>query len=165
MYSIAEVNKMSREDFIEKVGWVFEHSPWVANKAWLYKPFKNVEMLHQLMVDVVVEASISDQLDLIRAHPDLGSRIEMTDVSVKEQKGAGLDSLTEQEYKEFQSLNKAYIEKFHFPFILAVKGHTKETIYQEMQKRIYHTENEEFQKALSEIYAISEIRLLGIIKQ
>lgn len=159
MYSLQEINNMNREQFIENVGWVFEHSPWVANQAWNYKPFIDLEMLHQIMVQVVREASISDQLDLIRAHPDLGSKFEMTESSVREQKGAGLDSLTEKEYEEFATINQAYVKKFNFPFILAVKGHTKDFIYKAMMERYLHSEEEEFQTALKQIYAISKFRL------
>jgi len=164
MYSITAINKMNRQEFIEKIGWVFEHSPWIANKTWDYRPFPNLNTLHQLMVQAVTEAPIGDQLELIRAHPDLGGKLKMTDSSVKEQIGAGLDSLSEEEYKEFASLNKSYANKFGFPFILAVKGHTKETIYQSMKNRINHTKEEEFQTALTQIFAIAKFRLDDIVK-
>jgi OHCU decarboxylase len=163
MYSLQDINLMERVEFMEKVGWVFEHSPWIANKAWIYKPFENIEILHQIMVQVVMDASKEDQLDLIRAHPDLGSRIKMTESSVQEQKGAGLDQLTEDEFNNFASLNKKYLNKYNFPFILAVKGHTKHTIFATMEKRMSHSVEEEFQTALKEIYKIAKFRLLDFI--
>lgn len=164
MYSLEEINAMNRQEFIEKIGWVFEHSPWIANKTWDYRPFPSLHELYQLMVQVVKEAHMEDQLDLIRAHPDLGGKLKMTDSSVKEQKGAGLDSLTAEEYLEFAALNKAYSEKYGFPFILAVKGHTKESIYKAMKERIKASKEQEFQTALTQIFAISKFRLDDIVK-
>ncbi|WP_312095752.1 2-oxo-4-hydroxy-4-carboxy-5-ureidoimidazoline decarboxylase [Niallia sp.] len=164
MYSIEEINAMNRQEFIGKIGWVFEHSPWIANKTWDYRPFPSLHVLYQLMVQAVTEAPLGDQLDLIRAHPDLGGKLKMTDSSVKEQKGAGLDKLTEEEYYEFAALNKAYAEKFGFPFILAVKGHTKDSIYKAMKGRITQTQEQEFQTALTQIFAISKFRLDEIVK-
>lgn len=165
MYSLQVINEMEKAEFINNVGWVFEHSPWIANKAWDYKPFESIEMLHEIMVQVVKDASIQDQLDLIRAHPDLGSRIKMTDSSIKEQQGAGLDQLSDEEYQSFAALNKEYINKFQFPFILAVKGHTKKSIYERMTTRMNHSLEEEFQTALLEIFAISNFRLQDIIEK
>ncbi|PAD89271.1 OHCU decarboxylase [Niallia circulans] len=164
MYTIAEINQMNRQEFIEKIGWVFEHSPWIANKTWKYHPFPSLNTLYQLMVQAVTEAPIEDQLDLIRAHPDLGAKLQMTSSSSKEQKGAGLNQLSQQEFMQFAALNKAYSEKFGFPFILAVKGHTKDSIYQSMKERINHTKKEEFQTALIEIFAISKYRLEEIVE-
>jgi len=164
MYSIEEINEMNRQEFIEKIGWVFEHSPWIANKTWDYHPFPSLQVLYQLMVQAVTEAPIGDQLDLIRAHPDLGGKLKMTDSSVKEQKGAGLDALSEKEYQEFAALNKAYSEKYGFPFILAVKGHTKDSIYKAMKDRLNHSKEQEFQTALTQIFAISKFRLNDIVK-
>ena len=65
-----------------------------------------------------------EQLALIKAHPDLGSKAKMAETSVQEQAGVGLDRLSEAEYQRFQSLNQAYKDKFDFPFIVAVKYHT-----------------------------------------
>lgn len=165
MYSLAEVNKMSQQEFIEKIGWVFEHTPWVAEQAFLAQPFASVETLYQTMVNIVKEADGKAQLALINAHPDLGARIKMTESSVKEQKGAGLDSLTEEEFASFSALNKRYLAAFGFPFILAVKGHTKETIYQAMEQRIQHGKEQEFQTALLEIYKIVGFRLKDLVKE
>lgn len=164
MYSLEEINAMNRQEFIEKIGWVFEHSPWIANRTWDYRPFPSLDELHQLMVQVVKDANMEDQLDLIRAHPDLGGKLKMTDSSVKEQKGAGLDSLSEQEYMEFAALNKAYSEKFGFPFILAVKGHAKDSIYKAMKKRLNDSKEQEFETALTQIFAISKFRLDDMVK-
>ncbi|WP_445487070.1 2-oxo-4-hydroxy-4-carboxy-5-ureidoimidazoline decarboxylase [Niallia sp. 03133] len=165
MFTLEEINKMEQTKFIEEIGWVYEHSPWIAKKAWEFKPFTSFDTLYETMVNVVKEATKEDQLDLIRAHPDLGSRIEMTESSVNEQKGAGLDTLSEEEYNNLVQLNTDYIKKFSFPFILAVKGHTKDSIYSEMKKRVNQEPESEFQAALAQIHKIVLFRLQDIVKE
>ncbi|MCE4047816.1 MULTISPECIES: 2-oxo-4-hydroxy-4-carboxy-5-ureidoimidazoline decarboxylase [Bacillaceae] len=166
MYTIAAINAMSKNEFIEKIGWVFEHSPWVADRTWeRQSTFESLQTLHHEMVKVVREAAREEQLDLIRAHPDLGGKIKMTQSSVNEQKGAGLDTLSKVEYESFLQLNNEYRTKFHFPFILAVKGHTKDSIYEAMKGRIHHTMEEEFETALSEIFTITFFRLEGVVQK
>jgi 2-oxo-4-hydroxy-4-carboxy-5-ureidoimidazoline decarboxylase len=154
-----KVNQLNKEEFVEKVGWVFEHSPWVAAAAWDRMPFESSETLLQAMIDVVQNADETKQLALLRAHPDLGTRLQMSEVSQKEQAGAGLDRLTKDEFTEFVSLNHSYVNKFKFPFIMAVKGQSKETILASMKKRIHNSYEEEYNIALREVYKIAGFRL------
>ncbi|MFC7395230.1 factor-independent urate hydroxylase [Scopulibacillus cellulosilyticus] len=153
------VNQMDRESFTGALGWIFEHSPWVAERSWEKRPFSDVSDLHDAMVGVVDAASYEEKLALLRAHPDLAARVRMANASVKEQSGAGLDKLSKEESEDFLSLNKAYTEKFGFPFILAVRGHTKETIRQSMLKRLQLSPEAEFKEALEQIYKIAGFRL------
>lgn len=158
------INKMDQALFTKELGWIFEHSPWVAERAWGCGPFLSVEQLHESMVNVVEHASSEEKLALLRAHPDLATRVQMADASVKEQSGAGLDSLTEEEYKEFLELNNSYKRKFNFPFILAVKGHNKESIKKSMQTRLNLSPGAELEEALKQIYKIGQFRLKDFIK-
>jgi OHCU decarboxylase len=160
--AMEEVNQMNKEEFVEKVGWVFEHSPWVASGAWESMPFKSRENLLQTMIDIVQNAEESKQLALLRAHPDLGTRLQMSEVSQKEQAGAGLDKLSKEEFDEFVSLNMMYVNKFQFPFIMAVKGQSKETILAAMKQRVHNTYEEEYYIALREVYKIAGFRLNDI---
>jgi 2-oxo-4-hydroxy-4-carboxy-5-ureidoimidazoline decarboxylase len=157
-----EVNQMNKEEFVQKVGWVFEHSPWVASAAWENMPFESHENLLQTMIDIVQNAEESMQLALLRSHPDLGTRLQMSEVSQKEQAGAGLDELSKEEFKEFVSLNKMYVNKFAFPFIMAVKGQSKETILAAMKQRVHNSYEEEYYIALREVYKIAGFRLNDI---
>ncbi|MFP5114055.1 2-oxo-4-hydroxy-4-carboxy-5-ureidoimidazoline decarboxylase [Bacillaceae bacterium C204] len=161
---IDDLNKLNQVDFIEELGWIFEHSPWVAERAWSSRPFRSLAHLQKSMEDVVEQASGEEKLALLRKHPDLAARVQMADASVKEQAGAGLDALTEEEYKEFLELNDLYKEKFAFPFILAVKGHTKESIRNAMQTRLKLSERNELEEALNQIYRIAQFRLETVIK-
>lgn len=164
MISFTDMNQMDKEVFIEKVGWVFEHSPWIAEKAWEGSPFPSLEVLFQTMVTIVQNAEKSQQLVLLRAHPDLGTRLKISEASQKEQAGAGLDKLSKAEFEEFVSLNQKYTEKFSFPFILAVKGHTKDTILNRLRERLDFTYEEELDTALHEVYKIARFRLNEMIQ-
>lgn len=155
---------MNRKEFIQKVGWVFEHSPWVTSAAWENGPFESHDHLLQTMIKIVQNAEEPMKLALLRAHPDLGSRLQMSEVSQKEQAVAGLDQLTMEEFEEFVSLNQQYVQKFNFPFILAVKGQSKESILAAMKQRIHHAYHEEFTIALHEVYKIAGFRLNDIFK-
>ncbi|MFS0779427.1 2-oxo-4-hydroxy-4-carboxy-5-ureidoimidazoline decarboxylase [Neobacillus sp. 3P2-tot-E-2] len=157
-----EVNLMNKEEFVQKVGWVFEHSPWVASAAWESMPFESRENLLQTMIDIVQNAEESRQLALLRAHPDLGTRLQMSEVSQKEQAGAGLDRLSKEEFEEFVLLNEMYVNKFAFPFIMAVKGQSKETILAAMKQRVDNSYEEEYNIALREVYKIAGFRLNDI---
>jgi 2-oxo-4-hydroxy-4-carboxy-5-ureidoimidazoline decarboxylase len=162
VFSIEDINQMNKEEFVQKVGWVFEHSPWVASLAWEGRPFKSSENLFQTLISIVQNAEESKQLALLRAHPDLGTRLQMSEVSQKEQAGIGLDKLTKEEFSEFVSLNEGYVKKFKFPFIMAVKGQTKETILSAMKQRIHNSYQEENLIALREVYKIAGFRLNDI---
>ncbi|MFC4766731.1 2-oxo-4-hydroxy-4-carboxy-5-ureidoimidazoline decarboxylase [Effusibacillus consociatus] len=160
--TVEDLNRLTLPEFVERVGWVFEHSPWVAKRAWVDRPFSSVDILHQTMVGVVEKADCQDQLSLIRAHPDLGTRVKMSSVSQREQSGAGLDQLSQEEYEDFLELNRSYMQKFGFPFIMAVRGQTKETIKFALQERLSHSKEDESAHALQEIYKISRFRLEDI---
>ncbi|PGY15909.1 2-oxo-4-hydroxy-4-carboxy-5-ureidoimidazoline decarboxylase [Bacillus sp. AFS031507] len=162
--SIEEINQMNKEEFVSTVGWVFEHSPWVAEKAWESIPFKSREELLQIMVTVVKNAEAGFQLALLRAHPDLGTRLKISEVSQKEQAGVGLDRLSKNEHSEFVSLNQRYVEQFDFPFIMAVKGQSKETILAAMKERVGNPYEKEFPTALDEVYKIAGFRLNDVIQ-
>lgn len=157
-----DVNQMNKEEFVQKVGWIFEHSPWVACAAWESMPFESRETLLQTMIDIVENADESKQLELLRAHPDLGSRLQMSEVSQKEQAGAGLNQLSKEEFEEFVAVNKMYVKKFKFPFIMAVKGQSKESILAAMKQRVNNPHEEEYNHALCEVYKIAGLRLNDI---
>ncbi|MFC0211945.1 2-oxo-4-hydroxy-4-carboxy-5-ureidoimidazoline decarboxylase [Paenibacillus chartarius] len=162
--TIELLNEMNKDEFLRIVGPVFEHSPWVAERVWDFRPFRSVAQLHGEMMSRVREAGEPAVLQLFRAHPDLATRLKVTELSAGEQGGAGLDRLSPQEYERFSELNRRYKQKFGFPFILAVAGKTKEQIAEAMERRLQHEAAEEWRRALSEIAKITEIRLERIIQ-
>ncbi|MBF2075724.1 MAG: 2-oxo-4-hydroxy-4-carboxy-5-ureidoimidazoline decarboxylase [Synechococcales cyanobacterium C42_A2020_086] len=162
-YSIAALNAMSQSEFTAALETVFEDTPEVARRVWQRRPFRDVADLHQQMVTVVQAMTPDEQLALIRAHPDLGTRAKMADASVQEQAGAGLNRLSPEEYERFQQLNHTYWATFGFPFIVAVKNHTKESILSEFERRLRNSIRDEQNQALAEINQIAWFRLLDLV--
>ena len=157
--TIAELNRADKEVFVARLGSVYEHSPWVAERAWTDRPFDSVDDLHASMKRVVEDADRERRLELLQAHPDLGERTEMTDASVEEQASAGLDQLTPDQYEAFQRLNERYRDAFGFPFIMAVRDESPDAIREAMEERVEHSRTEEFRTAIDEVHTIARLRL------
>ena len=165
--TIEALNRMSQTAFVETLGGVFEHSPWVAERAWPARPFAGLEALHGAMVDAVRRATPASLIALLRAHPDLAGKAAragtMTASSVAEQSSAGLDRLTDAEYERFQRLNTAYSERFGFPFIIAVRRHDKASILAAFETRLGHSREQEIDAALAHVVDIARMRLDGLL--
>ncbi|MEG3438326.1 2-oxo-4-hydroxy-4-carboxy-5-ureidoimidazoline decarboxylase [Pannus brasiliensis CCIBt3594] len=162
-YSIESLNQMDEAAFVSALGAIFEDTPEIARETWQYRPFTDVNSLYTRMIAIVNAFSLEEKLTLIRAHPDLGTRAKMADASVKEQAGVGLDRLTPEEFDRFQSLNQAYRDKFGFPFIIAVKNHTKESILDNFEERLSNEVGEEIDRAIAEIGKIAGFRLADTV--
>ena len=160
--NLARINALDQPGFADELGWIFEHSPWVAERAWNARPFVSWESLHAAMIRAVDAATGEEQLALICAHPDLGARAKMTDVSVAEQAGAGLDQLTQIEFQLLYSRNDAYKKKFGFPFIYAVKGAGKHEILRALEQRLNSDAASERKTALQQIARIAWFRLTSM---
>jgi len=161
--TLDELNAAAEPHFVEALGWIFESSPWVAERAWARRPFASVDRLHEAMTAVVDAADEGERLALLRAHPDLGTRARMSAASVGEQQGAGLDRLTPEEFHRLQQRNLAYREKFGFPFLFAVKGSTKHDILAALERRLAADRDQEFQEALRQVYRIAMFRLQDLV--
>lgn len=161
--TLEEVNQADKETFVNIMGGVYEMSPWVAERTWPEQPFSSIGDVQETMEQVVQNASREEKLTLLRAHPDLGERAEMTEASQKEQASAGLDQLSPDQYEAFQRLNEAYQDKFEFPFIMAVKDESPSTIRKAMEERIDHSKSEEFRTALNEVNTIARFRLEELV--
>lgn len=162
-YSLAELNQMSQAEFVAALGSVFEDTPTIAHQAWPGRPFPTLEDLHQSMMTIVHQLNADQKLALIQAHPDLGSKAEMAPASVQEQANLGLDRLTPDEFDRLHQLNQAYRQRFGFPFILAIKNHTKASILDALDLRLKNSASVEQQQALSEIAQIAWFRLSSLV--
>ena len=160
---LSELNAMDREAFVASIGGVFEHSPWVAERAYGAKPFASVDALHETMTSEMRRATRDEQMALLRAHPDLGARARMSDSSTAEQAGAGLDRLTPLQFDTVQRLNREYRERFGFPFLFAVKGSTVGDILAALETRRHAGQDEEFDEALRQVARIARFRLDTIL--
>lgn len=157
---------LTRTEFVERFGGVYEHSPWIAEDLWdqgLSADHDTPEGLQSAMAAVLDAADREAKLALIRAHPDLAGKAavrgELTEASTSEQAGAGLDQCTAQEFARFQELNATYQDKFGFPFILAVKGRHRTEILNAFETRISNSPEVEFDTALGQINRIALLRL------
>jgi 2-oxo-4-hydroxy-4-carboxy-5-ureidoimidazoline decarboxylase len=157
--TVDEINAMNTAEFVASFGGIAEHSPWVAEHAAGNRPFATRQTMIDAFCAAVRDASQDDKLALIRAHPDLATRVKLTADSSREQKGAGLDTLTETEFARFTELNARYKKKFGFPFIFAVKGATKHQILAGFEERIGHSAEDEFATAIAQVCRILKFRI------
>ncbi len=163
-YTLQELNEMDRAAFAEAVGAIFESSPWIAEAAWESRPFQAVQSMFAVMLEQVEQADEERQLALLRAHPDLGAKLAMTEESTREQAGAGLDRLTKREFRYMNAMNRLYRQKHGFPFIIAVKGRTKEAVMAFMRQRVANSREVELRQALKEVGIIAGFRLAGLVE-
>lgn len=161
--TMAEINALDTARFVEQIGWVYENSPWVAERAAGQRPFQSFDDLCNAMNACVKNASPAEQRALLCAHPDLGTRARVSPGSAKEQSGAGLDRLTQLEYDRLLHLNNAWKDKFGFPFLYAVKGSDKFAIMEAMERRLPSSQEEEFAEALHQVFRIARFRLEEIV--
>ncbi|MGK6312570.1 2-oxo-4-hydroxy-4-carboxy-5-ureidoimidazoline decarboxylase [Neorhizobium sp. DT-125] len=162
----------ARADFIEKFGGVFEHSPFIAERAYdaglVFVPL-TAKGVHAALTSIFRKASREERLGVLRAHPDLAGKLAiagaLTEDSRQEQAGAGLDRLTPAEHARFTELNTAYTEKFGFPFIIAVKGLDRQDILTAFEKRIDNSAEEEFETATAQVERIALLRLQSMLPE
>lgn len=167
MISLDRLNTASVAEFVAALNGIFEHSPWIAERAAEARPFTSRVQLLDAMCAVIEAASAVEQLHLIRAHPELAGKAaiakELTVESDREQQGAGLGSCTPTEFARLHELNKAYGARFGFPFILAVRGHTPASIIRAFEQRIQHEVAAERAVALHQIGRIGSFRLTDAV--
>jgi 2-oxo-4-hydroxy-4-carboxy-5-ureidoimidazoline decarboxylase len=160
---VSALSALGREDFVAALEGIFEHSPWVAEAAWVARPFADRDALLLALIAAMQRAPHALQLALIRAHPELAGRAavrgELTEESRGEQKGAGLDACSPAEFAHLQWLNASYNAKFGFPFILAVRGYDRAGIIERFAERLEHDQDAEFEEALGQIARIAALRL------
>ena len=163
-----EPGEMDSTEFMDTFGHVFEHSPWIAENVWndgLDARHDTAFGMHEVMCNEIRRADAEQKLELLRAHPQLACAKGpegMTVTSRGEQRRSGLEQCSPEEFAEFQRLNAAYLEKFGFPFILAIKGFQRQKILEIFRTRLQHSEQEEFQAALAQVMKIGLFRLQEI---
>jgi len=160
---------LARDEFVARFGGVFEHSPFVAERAFDAgaEIALTMQSVHAAMCSVFRAASAAERLGVLRAHPDLAGKLAiaggLTQDSKAEQASAGLDRLSADEHARFTTLNTAYVEKFGFPFIIAVKGLTKDDILAAFETRIGNSVDQEFETACAQVEKIARLRLQSML--
>lgn len=165
--TIKSLSSLGKEEFVQRLGGIFEHSPWIAERAWDQRPFFSIEELHAAMVAAVDAAPAQEQLALIRAHPELAGKEAasglLTKASTGEQKSAGLDQCSADELARLRRLNTDYRQKMGFPFVIAVKGLSRHQIMDALETRLQNDRTTEHLACLGEIAKIARFRLQDII--
>ena len=168
VHFLDQLNAASAADFVALLDGTYEHSPWVAERAAAARPFATPAALKAALARVVREATLDEQLGLIRAHPELAGKAavagQLTAESTNEQSKAGLTACTPEEFAKLQRLNADYNARFGFPFILAVRGprgtgFTRQEIIATFERRLRAHPSLELAECLRQIHRIAEIRL------
>ena len=162
----ARPSTLGREAFVARFGGVFEHSPWVAERAWaseLGPAHDTARGLHAAMARAFREGTEEERLGVLRAHPDLAGKLaaarRLTPESTAEQNSAGLDALTVEEHARFERLNAAYTERHGIPFIAAVRDHDQTGILALFERRLGQPRKAEIAEACAQVERIAELRL------
>jgi 2-oxo-4-hydroxy-4-carboxy-5-ureidoimidazoline decarboxylase len=165
--TLERINAMPPQAFLAALGGVFEHSAWIAERALAARPFVSVAALHEAMVDAVREAPRQRQLALLNAHPELAGKEAQTGAltirSTAEQASVGLNALNGDEMQTLARWNREYRAKFGFPFIIAVRQHTKDSIFRELQRRLGSDPQAELDACLEQVYLITRLRLEALL--
>ena len=159
-------SRMDRNTFVARFGGIFEHSPWIADRAFdleLGPQHDSAIGLHNALARVFRSASRDERLAVLCAHPDLAGKLaaarRLTGASTSEQASAGLDALTDAERARFTALNTAYVARHGFPFIIAVRDHDKPGILAAFERRLAQDTGTEFTEACAQVERIAELRL------
>jgi OHCU decarboxylase len=162
---------MDQARFVARFGGVYEHSPWIAERAWaleLGPAHDSATGMANALARAFRSASPDERLGVLRAHPDLAGKLaaakRLTPESTAEQASAALDALTDDERRQFQTLNAAYVEKHGFPFIIAVRDNTRDSILQAFRARIANDTATEFATACAQVERIAHLRLKDMLK-
>lgn len=157
----------NQAEFTQHLSGIYEHSSWIPNKAWHHRPFTSIESLHNTMLKIVEDASQAEKLKLLQAHPQLAGQEAkagtLTNASSQEQTSAKLNALNSNEMNEITQLNKTYLATHHFPFIIAVKGHNKESIFDAFRRRVNNATQIEQIEAISQVGLIASFRLNALL--
>lgn len=165
--TIDSVNRMSASDFSAAFGRVYEHSPWIAERAFARRPFASRLDLQTALYAVVQGAGRDEQIALLNAHPELAGReaqqASLTAESTREQASAGLDALPPALFASLGALNRKYRERFGFPAIIAVRLNSRESIFHAFEGRLHNTREQEIQNGIAQVCEIARLRLIDLL--
>ena len=163
MNSINYINNLSKDEFCNIFGNVFEKTVWISEKIYEFKPFLSFDSLHKSFLDIYDQCNNEEYLEIFNSHPQLAIEKTVTKNSLNEQNQAKLYSCTKKELEEFTKLNQEYKKRFKFPFIITVSGLNKIEILDNFRRRINRNFIEEFEEAKIQVKKIGIIRLNQIL--
>lgn len=170
MPTLQQINTFSPAEFSSAFGAVYEHSPWIAERAFALRPaggFTSRAAVHAALVATVQSASEDEKLKLLNSHPELAGKEAaagtLTSESTREQAAAGLSAMTAADVADLRQLNAAYVAKFGFPFIIAARNNTQTAIFGAVRSRLSNNRDMEFNNNLMQVGEIARLRLLDLI--
>jgi OHCU decarboxylase len=163
--TIDQVNRLPQREFVETFSPLFMGVEWLAVTAARERPYDSLYSMRHAFQGALFDSPPERQLELIRAYPDLAARIALRPESTRDQASAGLNRLSPDEYERFDRLNEAYRAKFGFPFVICVRENTKETIFENFERRLDNDPMQERMAALVEIAKIANLRLLDLVEE
>lgn len=167
MPSLDELNRATPGEFSRAFGPVYEHSPWVAERAYARRPFGSPLDIQLALYGAVQSASDTEKLALIRAHPELAGKEAregtLTHESAREQAAAGLGALSAEDAAELRRLNAAYLDAFGFPFVICARLNRKDAIFGTLRARLANTREQEMANAIAQIGEIARLRLADLL--
>jgi 2-oxo-4-hydroxy-4-carboxy-5-ureidoimidazoline decarboxylase len=164
--SLSQLNTIECDEFVHLLADTFEHSSWIPRCAYKFRPFESFSDLHSKMVAVIKSSTEEQQLSLLRAHPELAGKEArdgaLTESSTSEQSHVGMNALNNDELLEVDQLNSQYLQKFKFPFIIAVLDNTKKDIFRKWNQRLSNSYEYELKTCLEQVYLIGKLRLAAL---
>ncbi|TAG82254.1 MAG: 2-oxo-4-hydroxy-4-carboxy-5-ureidoimidazoline decarboxylase [Burkholderiales bacterium] len=171
MPTLADINQLNAAQFSQLFGAVYEHSPWIAERAFALKPaggFTSRAQVHAALAATVQSASEAEKVALLNVHPELAGKEAaagtLTSASTSEQASAGLTAMTAADVTQLRELNTAYREKFGFPFIIAVRNNTQTAIFGAVKSRLANTRAMELNNCMMQVGEIARLRLMDLIE-
>jgi 2-oxo-4-hydroxy-4-carboxy-5-ureidoimidazoline decarboxylase len=166
--TLEQLNRIDRAGFVRALGAIYEHSPWVAERAFDRRPYASLADLVAALAGAVAGASDEEKIALVQSHPDLAGRAaragQLTAASRAEQGALGLDRLSDEEFARFQALNESYAKKFGFPFVICVRRQTRDAILDAFERRLKNDSATELRTALDEIDFIARLRIPDVVQ-
>jgi len=168
MLALDDINRCTPQQFSAAFGAVYEHSPWIAERAFARRPFASRLELQLALYGVVQGASDDEKVALIRAHPELAGREAragtLTAESAGEQAAAGLGTLTAEEAAELRRMNALYASRFGFPFVICARQNRKHAILGTLRARLSNAREQEIANAIAQIGEIARLRIADLVE-
>jgi 2-oxo-4-hydroxy-4-carboxy-5-ureidoimidazoline decarboxylase len=166
--ALEALNKADKPEFVRLLDGVFEHASWVAEAAFVKRPYPTVAALHDALMAAVRTVPSKDQIAFVQAHPDLAGKAaragQVAPASAAEQARLGLDRLSDDDFARFEKLNATYQGKFGFPFVVCVRRQTRDAILDSFERRLGNNKEIELAAALDEIGYITSLRLVDRVE-
>lgn len=168
--SLDELNAMELTAFVGELGVLFDSCEWMAERAWLHRPFGDLADLHKAFVAIATDATEDEKVALLRAHPKLAGKAlqegSLPSFDNSEQSRLGLNALSTEELATMTRLNADYRERFGFPCIIALRLHeTRQAVFEEFERRLQNTRQAESSNCLEQVYVILRLRLDNLFQQ